>query len=253
MRTLLALTLVLTCGVGLADELPTNTREIETLTVEQAETLIGRNQWSLYLDGLTTLAPDVAKTLAQVKGKISLNGLTTLSKETAEQLAAPPREKHQSRSLSLDGLTTLSPAVAEELVKIKGSLSLGGLAVVSPELAAVLITHHSFKDGDFGLESISPDLARVLARSESHLDLIRLKRLDPQTASAFSQHTASIGLSGLQLIDRDTAPTSMGLHRLILKQRLALLNAKPSNLGFLASIRLVQKLLLNWQSFLAPH
>ena len=117
MRTLLALTLVLTCGVGLADELPTNEREIETLTVEQAETLVGRGQWSLYLDGLTTLAPDVAKILAQVKGQISLNGLTTLSKETAEQLAAPPQEKHQSRSLSLNGLSTLSPAVAEELVK----------------------------------------------------------------------------------------------------------------------------------------
>ena len=205
MRRLFVLTFVLACSVGLADELPSNTREIETLTVEQAETLVGREQWSLYLDGLTTLSPDVAKILAQVKGQISLNGLTTLSKETAKELAAPIQEQHRSRSLSLNGLSTLTPAVAEELVKIKGQLNLRGLKVVSPELAAILITHHSFKGGDFGLESISPDLARVLARSESHLDLSSLKRLDPETASAFSQHTASIGLSGLQLIDRDTA------------------------------------------------
>jgi len=149
MRTLLALTLVLTCSVGLADELPSNTREIETLTVEQAETLVGRNQWSLYLDGLITLSPDVAKILAQVKGQISLNGLTTLSKETAEQLAAPPQEKHRSRSLSLNGLSTLSPAVAEELVKIKGQLSLRGLKSVESDVATILIAHESFAKGDF--------------------------------------------------------------------------------------------------------
>ena len=65
---------------ALADELPKDTNQIESLTPEQAKTLLaefkGRSDY-LFFNGLTTLDADTAKALAEFKGRyLYLNGLT---------------------------------------------------------------------------------------------------------------------------------------------------------------------------------
>jgi hypothetical protein len=76
---------------------------------------------SLYLDGLTTITPQVY-----------LNGLTTITPEVAEALA-----KYRG-VLYLNGLTTLTPEVAEALGKHEGGLRLDGLITITPEALKML-------------------------------------------------------------------------------------------------------------------
>ena len=93
---------VVMAGVAAGQELPANTYEIKSLTVEQAKALAQRKDTWLSLDGLTTLSDEAAKALAEFKGPLHLGGLTTLSDEAAKALA-----QHKG-GLVLDGLTTLS-------------------------------------------------------------------------------------------------------------------------------------------------
>ncbi len=107
MRYVLALA-VLCAGVAVGQELPEDTNEIKTLTVEQAKVLKQRAS-GLALDGLTTVSPDVAHVLAHVQCDLFLNGLTTLTDEAAQALG-----QHEGW-LRLDGLTTLSDEAAAAL------------------------------------------------------------------------------------------------------------------------------------------
>jgi|LakMenEpi03Aug12_release.lakeMendotaPanAssembly.Ray.scaffolds.fasta_scaffold594613_2 hypothetical protein len=100
-----------------ADELPTDTNKIESLTVEQAERLAkefpGVCEWiefcplkpkltfsdCLPLRGLKQCSPEVARALAGYsKGPLVLDGLTTLDADTAKALA-----EFKGDRLSLDG------------------------------------------------------------------------------------------------------------------------------------------------------
>ena len=140
---------------ALADELPNDTNQIESLTPEQAKKLAaefpgvwvvidpsttymrrslplnGLNsldaetatalaaypEGPLLLDGLTTLDAATAKTLAQLTNEaLSLNGLTTLDAATAKTLA-----EFKCETLSLNGLTTLDAAIIKTLAELKGS------------------------------------------------------------------------------------------------------------------------------------
>ena len=58
---------MVSCGVGLADESPEDTNEIKTLTVGQAE-VSAKHEGELYLDGLTTITPEVAEALGKHEG-----------------------------------------------------------------------------------------------------------------------------------------------------------------------------------------
>jgi hypothetical protein len=88
MRCVLAVA-VLCAGVAVGQELPKDTNEIKTLTVDQAKELSTHKGW-LSLNGLTTLSPEAAKALAEHEGGLSLDGLTTLSDEAAKALKANP-------------------------------------------------------------------------------------------------------------------------------------------------------------------
>ncbi len=58
MQWVVVAALVLSVGVGLADELPLDTNEeIKSLTVEQAEELVELRKGWLSLSGLTTITP----------------------------------------------------------------------------------------------------------------------------------------------------------------------------------------------------
>ena len=61
MRCVLAVA-VLCAGVAVGQELPKDTNEIKTLTVDQAKELSTHRGW-LYLNGLTTLSDEAAKAL----------------------------------------------------------------------------------------------------------------------------------------------------------------------------------------------
>ena len=89
MHWVVVVALVVSCGLGLADELPEDTNEIKTLTVEQAEAL-AKCEGELYLDGLTTITPEVAETLAKHEGELYLEGLTTITPEALKALRANP-------------------------------------------------------------------------------------------------------------------------------------------------------------------
>ena len=96
--------LALGSTAGAADELPADTNTIESLTVEQASTLVaefpgvtvpfeiegfGPQPWhrSLTLNGLKSIDAKTAEVLAGYNGPVVLDGLVTLSGEAAEALA----------------------------------------------------------------------------------------------------------------------------------------------------------------------
>ena len=91
MRCLLAVAVLIT-GVAVGQELPKDTNEIKTLTVQQAKAL-AQHKGYLSLDGLTSLTDAAAKALSQHEGDLSLDGLTTLSDEQAKALRANPSIK----------------------------------------------------------------------------------------------------------------------------------------------------------------
>jgi hypothetical protein len=68
------------------------------------------------------------------RGLVFLNGLTTLSEEVAKSLV-----RLRNGGLYLDGLTTLSDAVAQTLTQHKGNLSLKGLDSLEPAAAESLV------------------------------------------------------------------------------------------------------------------
>ena len=90
MRWVVVAALVVSCGVGLADELPRDTNEIKTLTVEQAEAL-AKHKGELWLSGLNTITPEVAEALAKCEGGLWLDNLTELTPAAAKALAESPR------------------------------------------------------------------------------------------------------------------------------------------------------------------
>jgi len=105
-----------------------------TCTPDVAEFLATYNE--LYLDGIETLMPNVAKALAKQKpgGSLCLQKMTVLSDEAAAELAA-----YQGQTLILRGLKTLSTKAAKSLAECKAkSIAIPGVAVLSKEAADAL-------------------------------------------------------------------------------------------------------------------
>lgn len=193
-----------------ADGLPEDSNEIESLTVEQARTLVRRfDGHDLELHGLLALTPDVAAVLAGFKGlSLHLDALTELSPETARAVARFKGPFPDICLLSLNGLTTLSPSVARALAEFKGlSLELGGVTAVSPETATALaeLTCRCLHLG--GLTTLDVETATTLAGFKGQeLDLHGVTKLDAATAGAlagFKGHT--LYLNGLVLLPGDAA------------------------------------------------
>ena len=201
-----------------ADELPKDTNQIESLTVEQARKLVeefpgvtvevqfkGFGSYKLKkclpLNGITKLTPDVAQALAGYsKGPLILNGLTTLSDEAATALA-----QHKGH-LFLDGLTTLSAEAATALAQNEANLSLDGLTTLSTEAAKALAQHQ----GDWlsldGLTTLSTEAAKALAQHKgSYLSLNSLTTLSAEAAQALAQHKGDLSLNGLTTLSAEAA------------------------------------------------
>ena len=134
----LILCLILCCGLCHAEDFPGDTRDIKSLTAEQAAELVATNEeWDfLYLNGLTSIDKDVAKELAKHKGNLYLNGLTSIDKDVAKELVG-----FKGWRLVL-GLTSIDKTVAIELAKFKGSgLGLGGLESIDQDVLKILKTN----------------------------------------------------------------------------------------------------------------
>ena len=181
-----------------ADELPKDTNQIESLTVEQAKKLVKefpgvtvevtrdsgsyRLEKCLPVNGLKKLMPDVAQALAGYsRGPLFLNGLTTLSAEAAKALA-----QHKG-SLSLIGLTTLSGEAATALAQHKGELQLASISFsLTPD--SVLVWATLLRGQLSAVTALdSPDavaIAKALATRKDPLSLPNLKKISPKTLSA---------------------------------------------------------------------
>jgi hypothetical protein len=131
------------------------------LSVENAKRLAQDKSGRLLLNGLKTLAPDVAKELARHEGWLSLNGLTSLSNETAEVLG-----QHKG-FLHLDGLTKISDEAAKALTRHNGELSLNGLTSLSNEAAGAFASHSGGRLYLKGVTSLSAEAIEALAQRKA--------------------------------------------------------------------------------------
>ena len=109
-----------------------NASQYSVITEEAAQAL-AKHEYSLYLDGLTSLSVAAAQALRKHQGRaLYLRGLTSLSDAAADALA-----KHEGE-LYLSGLTSLSDAAAEALARHKGPLHLDGLISVNNQHFEIL-------------------------------------------------------------------------------------------------------------------
>ena len=121
------------------------------------------------LHGVAEITDDVAKALAEYKGK--LNGLPSLTSLTSAPLAA--KHAAQPGDLKFAKLTTISDDIAKALATHKGKLDLSGL------------------------HSLSPDAAKTLASHEGELKLDGVKEISDEAAKALAQATGMVSMGGL--------------------------------------------------------
>ena len=190
---------------ALADELPKDTNQIESLTTEQTKTLLAEFKGQqLDLNGLTTLDADTVKGLAEFKGHtLQLNGLTTLDADIAKTLA-----EFKGRYLYLNGLTTLNAATAKAIAEFKGpSLELSGLTTLDAATAKPLAEFRGFILLLNGLTAIDAGTATALAEFKGqYLYLNGLTTFDAGTAKVLAEFKGEqLLLNGLTTLDADTA------------------------------------------------
>jgi hypothetical protein len=126
------------------------------------------------LNGVAEITDDVAKALAESKGK--LNGLPSLTSLTSAPLAA--KYAAQPGDLKFAKLTTISDDVAAALATHKGKVDLSGLKSLSVPVARAFAAH----EGDLvldGLEEIGDEAAESLAKAIGPVSLKGLKKASP--------------------------------------------------------------------------
>ena len=210
---------------------PQDTNAIESLTAEQARTLVAELSVAqvpgvsvqietgygpqtmrrcLSLKGLKSVDAETAQAIAGYTiGPILLDGLPTLSDDAARALA------QHKRPLSLNGLTTLSDEAAKALGQHDGDwLYLNGLTTLSDAAAGALAQNkcdHLFLNG---LTTLSDAAARALSRHKGrHLFLNGLTTLSESAAEALAgkQPLSSISLNGLTSLSAEAA-TALAKH-----------------------------------------
>ncbi len=107
----------------------------------------------LSLNGLGELSERAAEALATCEGPLELNGLRSLPPDVARSLAA------NGHGVSLNGLADLDGEAAEHLADCEGVVSLNGLTELSDEAAA------SFASEDCRCESVTLESLATLSAS----------------------------------------------------------------------------------------
>ena len=167
--------------------------ELETLSVEQAREIVGKNKGTLSFRKLPEVSLEVAKVLAGYKGELRLNGLVRLSPEVALALS----DQQKGANLCFNALTELSPDVAKSLAtRPGGMLSLNALPEVSREVARELANVRG-KLTLNGVQTLPLEVARELAKHRSKLTLTGLPEISKEAAEALSVHRGTFLLNGL--------------------------------------------------------
>jgi hypothetical protein len=243
---------------ALAAELTADTNTIESLTPEQATTLVtgfpgvtleveiagfGKVTAArcLPLNGLPVVAAETAEALARYrKGPLFLDGLTTLSDEAARALA-----QHKGGLLSLNGLATLPDDAAQALTQHKGYLFLNGLTTLSDQAAKALAPHRGnelFLNRLTTLNSVAL-VTKLTQGNDALLWISRLTAVSPEVAKVLAAVDKWDGrLPSLTTLD---SPDSVEIAKALAtrKQRLSLPNLEkisPKTLSALLEKRDVE-------------
>jgi hypothetical protein len=133
----------------------------------------------LRLDNIVSLSPETAESLSAHEGVLVLNGLTSLPPAVAASLAKRAGNSKTKRhgTLVLDGLETLSTGSATVLAAFTGELVLKAITELPPDTAAALAKHKG-RLHLTGLTKLSPETHTAL---QAHANLL-LPRPLPLTA-----------------------------------------------------------------------
>jgi hypothetical protein len=136
----------------------------------------------LRLDNIERLSPETAEALAAHEGLLVLNGLTSLDPQVATSLAKRTGNSEHKRdgidrtgTLVLNGLPSISTETAVALAAFKGDLVLKGIRELSPEAAAALAK----QQGRLYLTGLKTLSAEAHAALKAHSDLLLPHPLPP--------------------------------------------------------------------------
>ena len=193
--------------------------DLKSLTPDVAAAL-SAYKGELVLDGLETLSVETAKALAKHDGRLNLNGVSSIPDDAALALA-----KHQG-DLCMQGLAELHcEPLARRLLLAGNSYRFGGdgglnpssLTSISLEVAELLVIAEQERDALWlpELKSPSIDVLKVLARINGDLGL-GIDSLSPEMAHVLAAHTGNLDLPAAKEIDTATlailATKEGGLH-----------------------------------------
>ena len=107
-------------------------------------------------------------------------------------------------NLTLPNLTDLEPESAKMFSEHRGILSLPAVRELTPETARALAARNGVSLRLWGLKSMTPEVAKELAKAQSGLKL-GLNTMTPEVASALAPLSSSLDLSNLQSMTPDVA------------------------------------------------
>lgn len=169
------------------------------------------------------ITPETARDLSRKHSVLTLQKIKTVSEDVAKNLVTP----YHDTFLTLPSVETLDPAAARALSDRVGYLDLHGLRALSPETAAALVSEPGqtiYLSGvdeispevarmlakgrrwglRLGLKELPPAMARILATGKSSLTFPKLKTLSVESAEALAAHRRALGL-GAATITKDVA------------------------------------------------
>jgi hypothetical protein len=211
---------------------------VRKITPEVAHALVRGKRDKLGL-GLTTLAADIAEILAEFPGQLWFPRLETLSPEAAAALGTHRKAidfgpanispevaeilLHHEAPIGLTGVRKLAPGVGDILARHKaevwlvleeidsaplarklfsepnGSSSAENLRTMSPAIAAEYAAH--YRGGLVRLDTLTADAARELAKCKEEITFFAITKLSPELATALTERTRAVYLSGLKSLD----------------------------------------------------
>jgi mono/diheme cytochrome c family protein len=183
--------------------------DLPSLSDKSAEELARHSGGRLLLKGLTTLSPVAARAFLKRKGgspssQLHFDGLTTLAPEAAAALVEMHGHNWNGR---LPAFKTVPNEVARALAKEGGALrAMPGLTTISSEAAKALVPRIGGELPE--LQSLTPEVAKVLAQARGHLVLNGLTSLSDESAQALTekaQNRGNLYLNGLTEITPATA------------------------------------------------
>jgi hypothetical protein len=158
---------------------------VTEIPLDVAETLVGRGQ-RLRIYDLDTVSPQLAVILGQNRRGVELWGVRTVTAQTATSLA------RTGGPLCLDGVKVLDVDSAKALALHHDWLNLGGLTELPDDVLAALVTHrgHGMTIGVPG--TLDARRAEIIARHRGMLYLLGLDTVTPEAARVLAAHSGPI-------------------------------------------------------------